>query len=77
MQLLKTGRNFVLLLAVAGTVASCSALKKKHDKSTATGWNYNDKDQGNFTVAKPKDIQTAPGLVFVQGGKHLYKVCCL
>ena len=68
MQLLKTTRNLVLLLAVAGSVASCSALKKKKEKSTATGWNYNDKDQGNFSVAKPQDIKTAPGLVFVQGG---------
>lgn len=68
MQLLKTGRNLVLLMAVAGSVASCSLFKKKKEKSAVTGWNYNDKDQGNFTVAKPKDIKTAPGLVFVQGG---------
>ncbi|MCK9404518.1 MAG: SUMF1/EgtB/PvdO family nonheme iron enzyme [Chitinophagaceae bacterium] len=68
MQLLTTTRNFVLLLAVAGSVASCSILKKKNEKSTATGWNYNDKNQGNFTVGKPADIKTAPGLVFVQGG---------
>lgn len=68
MQLLKTTRNLVLLLAVAGSVASCSVFKKKKDKSTATGWNYNDKDQGNFNVTKPQDIKTAPGLVFVQGG---------
>ncbi|MDB5211853.1 MAG: gliding motility protein GldJ [Sediminibacterium sp.] len=68
MHLLKTTRNFVFLLAVAGSVASCSVFKKKKEKSTATGWNYNDRDQGNFTVAKPKDVATAPGLVFVQGG---------
>ncbi len=68
MQLLKTTRHLVLLLAVSGSMASCSFFKKKPEKSTATGWNYNDKDQGNFTVAKPKDVQTAPGLVFVQGG---------
>jgi sulfatase modifying factor 1 len=68
MQLLKTTRNLVLLLAVAGSVASCSVFKKKKEKSTATGWNYNDKDQGNFNVTKPQDIKTAPGLVFVQGG---------
>ncbi|NCI49015.1 SUMF1/EgtB/PvdO family nonheme iron enzyme [Sediminibacterium roseum] len=65
MQLLTSTRNLVLLLAVAGSLASCH---KKKDKSTATGWNYNDKDQGNFSVAKPKDVNTAPGLVFVQGG---------
>ncbi len=68
MQLLKTTRNLVLLLAVVGSLASCSIFKKKSDKSTATGWNYNDKNQGNFYVAKPKDIKAAPGLVFVQGG---------
>ena len=68
MQLLTTTRNSVLLIAMIGSMASCSVFSKKHDKSTATGWNYNDKDQGNFTVAKPQDIKTAPGLVFVQGG---------
>lgn len=68
MQLLKTTRNLVLLLAVLGSFASCSIFKKKSEKSTATGWSYNDKDQGNFYVAKPKDIKAAPGLVFVQGG---------
>ena len=41
---------------------------KKHDKSGATGWNYNDKNQGGFNVAKAKDIKAGPGLVFVQGG---------
>lgn len=57
-----------MLLVVAGLATSCSLVKKKHDKSTATGWNYNDKNYGNFNVVKPKDIPTAPGLVFVQGG---------
>ncbi|MBN8721033.1 SUMF1/EgtB/PvdO family nonheme iron enzyme [Hydrobacter penzbergensis] len=68
MQLLKTTRNLVWLLAITGAMASCNVFKKKHDQSTATGWNYNDKEQGNFHVAKPKDIKTAPGLVFIQGG---------
>lgn len=68
MQLLKTTRNLVWLLAVAGSFSACGILGKKSDKSTATGWNYNDKNQGNFNVVKPKDIKTAPGLVFVQGG---------
>lgn len=68
MQLLKTTRNLVWLLAVAGSFSACGIFGKKSDKSTATGWNYNDKNQGNFNVVKPKDITTAPGLVFVQGG---------
>jgi gliding motility-associated lipoprotein GldJ len=68
MQLLKATRNLVWLFAIAGSVTSCGIFKGKSEKSTATGWNYNDKNQGNFSVAKPKDIKTAPGLVFVQGG---------
>ena len=68
MQLFKSTRNYLLLLAVAGSLASCSTFKKKQEKSTATGWNYNDKNQGNFNVPKPKDVKAAPGLVFIQGG---------
>ncbi len=68
MQAVTGVRNCVLLLAVVGTMASCKMMKKKQEKSATTGWNYNDKTQGNFSVAKPKDVKTAPGLVFVQGG---------
>ncbi|MGC8749945.1 SUMF1/EgtB/PvdO family nonheme iron enzyme [Hydrotalea sp.] len=68
MQLLTTARNCVLLLSLIGAATSCNVFKKKPEKSSVTGWNYNDKTQGNFYVAKPKDINTAPGLVFVQGG---------
>ncbi len=69
MQVLTGVRNCVLLLATAGSMASCKFMKKdKHEKSAVTGWNYNDKTQGNFFVATPKDIKAAPGLVFVQGG---------
>jgi gliding motility-associated lipoprotein GldJ len=60
------------IVAMAGIgLSSCKNglfNKNKHEQSTATGWNYNDKDQGGFYVPKPKDIKTAPGLVFVQGG---------
>ncbi len=65
MHMLSGVRNCVLLATIIGASASC---KKPVEKSTATGWNYNDKKQGSFSVAKPKDIKTAPGLVFVQGG---------
>ncbi|MCU0321145.1 MAG: SUMF1/EgtB/PvdO family nonheme iron enzyme, partial [Chitinophagaceae bacterium] len=61
-------RNCTLLAATIGLLASCNSLKKKQDKSSVTGWAYNDKKTGGFTVAKPKDIKTGPGLVFVQGG---------
>ena len=68
MQVNKFVRNAVLLVSLMSVATSCSLFKGKKEKSTATGWNYNDQQFGNFNVVKPKDIQTAPGLVFVQGG---------
>ncbi|TAE13247.1 MAG: gliding motility lipoprotein GldJ [Bacteroidetes bacterium] len=64
-------RNAAFVLATVASVSACkngSIFKKKPDQSGVTGWNYNDKTQGGFNVAKPKDIKTGPGLVFVQGG---------
>jgi gliding motility-associated lipoprotein GldJ len=54
---------------VLGTFSACTVPPNNGGKKSAvTGWNYNDKTMGNFNVMKPKDINTAPGLVFVQGG---------
>ena len=64
-------KNLVILLSCAVLLASCkNGLfgKNKKQKSDVTGWNYNDKNQGGFQIAKAKDQQTGPGLVFVQGG---------
>ncbi len=63
--------QFLLAIAITLSLGACkngSIFQKKKDKSSATGWNYNDKNQGGFNVMKPKDIQAGPGLVFVQGG---------
>ncbi len=63
--------NLLWLLIVSVIFTSCKEGKifgKKMDKSGATGWNYNDKNQGGFSMTKPKDIKAGPGLVFVQGG---------
>jgi formylglycine-generating enzyme len=68
MQVLTSVRNCVLLTATIAAISSCNVFKKKQEKSSVTGWNYNDKNQGGFSVAKPKDVKTAPGLIFVQGG---------
>jgi len=68
MQVIKFVRNTVLLVSLVSVAASCNPFKAKKEKSTATGWNYNDQQYGNFNVIKPKDIKTAPGLGFVQGG---------
>lgn len=64
-------KNLAILLSCVVLLASCKnggLFKKKKDKSDVTGWNYNDKNMGGFQVAKAKDQQTGPGLVFVQGG---------
>ena len=37
-------------------------------KSEKTGWNYNDKKNGGFEVAKAKEQKTGPGLVLIEGG---------
>ncbi|MGE5519547.1 MAG: SUMF1/EgtB/PvdO family nonheme iron enzyme [Candidatus Dadabacteria bacterium] len=64
-------KNLVILLSCTAALASCkNGLfgKNKHDQSTATGWNYNDKDMGGFQVARTKEQGLGPGLVFIQGG---------
>jgi formylglycine-generating enzyme len=66
-------KNLTILVSCVVLLASCKnggLFKggKKKDKSEVTGWNYNDKNMGGFQVAKAKDQQTGPGLVFVQGG---------
>jgi len=64
-------KNLIILLSCLMLLASCKnggLFNKKKDKSEVTGWNYNDKNMGGFQVAKAKDQQTGPGLIFVQGG---------
>lgn len=62
-----TSVSFILGATLMLSMTACNTGKKK-EKSTATGWNYNDPKMGGFSVAKNKDQQTGPGLVFVQGG---------
>lgn len=56
---------FVFALFLIGT-AGCS------EKSNTTGWEYNEKDNGGFTVNTDYDGQeTGPGLIFVEGGTFM------
>ncbi len=60
-------KSNVLTLSVAALGAtlflgSCS------QKSSKTGWNYNDPKNGGFEVVKYSEQETGPGLVLVQGG---------
>ncbi|MDP4264610.1 MAG: SUMF1/EgtB/PvdO family nonheme iron enzyme [Bacteroidota bacterium] len=64
-------KNLVILLSAVVLVAlltSCKSSSSKKSKSDVTGWNYNDKNMGGYQIAKAKDQNTGPGLVFVQGG---------
>lgn len=68
MQKLLTRPNVVLLLSVSLLMSSCGIFGKKKEKSSATGWTYNDAQGNGFRVSKEKEQKTGPGLVFVQGG---------
>ena len=71
MQKLFSGKNFMLLALATLSLGACKnggLFKKKKSKSDVTGWNYDDKNMGNFHVAKLKYPKAGPGLVFVQGG---------
>jgi len=67
-------KGLLTLSIAAFALASCSsnggggAAGKRAAKSSVTGWNYDDKNMGNFHVSKIKYPKAGPGLVFVQGG---------
>ncbi|MEQ1553765.1 MAG: SUMF1/EgtB/PvdO family nonheme iron enzyme [Ferruginibacter sp.] len=65
-----SGRFLLVALVVAISLNSCKK-SSSGGKSSATGWNYNDKKMGNFNVAKVKYPKAGPGLKFVQGGSFV------
>ena len=68
---LLSAKNILVIAIASLSFASCkngSIFSKKKDKSDATGWNYDDKNYGNFHVLKAQQQKAGPGLVFVQGG---------
>ena len=69
-----SSRYFVLAAFAALSLGACkngSIFSKKKGTSDATGWSYDDKNMGNFHVAKVKYPKAGPGLVFVQGGSFV------
>ncbi|MGA1978167.1 MAG: gliding motility lipoprotein GldJ [Bacteroidales bacterium] len=59
----------VILLASLFLFSSCIFKKKGEDKSSVTGWKYNDPDEGGFEVVQGAEQQTGPGLVLIEGGR--------
>ena len=54
MQKLLSGKNILIVVAAALTLSSCNkgGSGGKKAKSSVTGWNYDDKNMGNFHVTK-------------------------
>ena len=48
-------KTLLLLAFCATAITSCKLFSKKKAHSDATGWNYNDKDQGGYQVAREKE----------------------
>ncbi len=66
--------SLLLVVFAACTLTACKnggLFSKKKSKSSATGWNYDDKNMGNFHVAKVAYPKAGPGLAFVQGGSFV------
>lgn len=60
---------FLLAGLMALGLASCNS--NRGSASSKTGWKYNDKDFGGFEVVEGYHQETAPGLVFIEGGTFI------
>lgn len=61
----RMNRNW-FLAALAGFAVLSASCKK--EKSSTTGWNYNDTKWGGFEKMKYKEQETGPNLVYIPGG---------
>ncbi|HUM48295.1 MAG TPA: SUMF1/EgtB/PvdO family nonheme iron enzyme, partial [Chitinophagales bacterium] len=61
--------NGMLMIASAAMLFSASSCKR--EKSSTTGWNYNDSKWGGFEVRGYDGQETGPGLTLVEGGSYL------
>jgi formylglycine-generating enzyme required for sulfatase activity len=62
-------KNFKLTLttlALSGMVVLNSC---EENRSSATGWEYNNPDNGGFDRIEYAGQETGPGLVFIEGGR--------
>ncbi len=63
LDVMKLSRRFLLLGGVVYIASSCS-----FERSSSTGWNYNDPKNGGFEKAPFEEQETGPGLVLIEGG---------
>jgi formylglycine-generating enzyme len=64
-------KSLLVVLLTSIFLVSCSLFKKKGNDnvSSATGWEYNNPDNGGFEVAIGAEQQQGPGLVLIEGGR--------
>ena len=58
-------KKTVRILGIAATITLAAC---QHERSSVTGWNYNDPKNGGFEVMPYEEQETGPGLVFIEGG---------
>ena len=56
-------KKIAFFLASIVLLGSCAK-----ERSTATGWEYNNYENGGFEKFDAKEQETGPGLVFIEGG---------
>ena len=65
---MKTSRKLKSMLLATVAISMMTVSCKKKEQSTATGWNYNDPQNGGYLKSKYVEQETGPGLVLVEGG---------
>lgn len=59
---------FKIFVLFGCTLFMFSSCKKKEERSSSTGWVYNDQKWGGFSKSDAKDQETGPNLVLIEGG---------
>ena len=60
--------RLLILVAMSASLVGCSKSSKSGNSSRATGWQINAKEGGFQYNTNFKEQETAPGLVFIEGG---------
>ncbi len=60
--------KFIGKIAIASALMLVAGTSCKKERSSVTGWNYNDEKNGGFEVTPYTEQETGPGLVLIEGG---------
>jgi gliding motility-associated lipoprotein GldJ len=59
-------KNYIKIVAIISAVTLLGSCAK--ERSTSTGWEYNNYQNGGFEKYETREQETGPGLVFIEGG---------